>query len=88
MQKRWLVKSPIETSKVEELRSELKVDRVVSELLLQREITTFDQAQAFFRPSITELHDPFLMKDMDRAVKRINLAISKNERIKCRRLVY
>ena len=81
MQKRWLVKSPIETSKVEELRSELKVDRVVSELLLQREITTFDQAQAFFRPSITELHDPFLMKDMDRAVKRINLAISKNERI-------
>ena len=81
MQKRWLVKSPIETSKVEELRSELKVDRVVSELLLQRDITTFDQAQAFFRPSITELHDPFLMKDMDRAVKRINLAISKNERI-------
>ena len=81
MQKRWLVKSPIETSKVEELRSELKVDRVVSELLLQREIITFDQAQAFFRPSITELHDPFLMKDMDRAVERINLAISKNERI-------
>lgn len=81
MQKRWLVKSPIETSKVEELRSELKVDRVVSELLLQRAITTFDQAQAFFRPSITELHDPFLMKDMDRAVERINLAISKNERI-------
>ena len=81
MQKRWLVKSPIETSKVEELRSELKVDRVVSELLLQRDITTFDQAQAFFRPSITELHDPFLMKDMDRAVERINLAISKNERI-------
>ncbi len=81
MQKKWLVKSPIETSKVEELRSALKVDRVVSELLLQREITTFDQAQAFFRPSITELHDPFLMKDMDRAVERINLAISKNERI-------
>ena len=81
MQKKWLVKSPIESSKVEELRSALKVDRVVSELLLQREITTFDQAQAFFRPSITELHDPFLMKDMDRAVERINLAISKNERI-------
>jgi single-stranded-DNA-specific exonuclease len=81
MQKRWLVKSPIETSKVEELRSGLKVDRVVSELLLQREIKTFDQAQAFFRPSITELHDPFLMRDMDKAVERINLAISKNEKI-------
>ena len=81
MQKKWLVKSPIETAKVEELRSALKVDRVVSELLLQREITTFDQAQAFFRPSINELHDPFFMKDMDRAVERINLAISKNERI-------
>ena len=81
MQKRWLVKSPIETSKVEELRSALKVDRVVSELLLQREINTFEQAQAFFRPSITELHDPFLMKDMHRAVERINLAIYKNEKI-------
>ena len=81
MQKRWLVKSPIETSKVEELRSALKVDRVVSELLLQREIKTFDQAQAFFRPSINELHDPFLMRDMDKAVERINLAISKNEKI-------
>ena len=81
MQKKWLVKSPIETSKVEELRSALKVDRVVSELLLQREIKTFDQAQAFFRPSITELHDPFLMRDMDKAVERINLAISKNEKI-------
>ncbi len=81
MQKRWLIKSPIETSKVEKLRSELKVDRVVSELLLQREIKTFEQAQAFFRPSITELHDPFLMKDMNRAVERINLAISKNEKI-------
>jgi single-stranded-DNA-specific exonuclease len=81
MQKRWLVKSPIETSKVEELRSGLKVDRVVSELLLQREIKTFDQAQAFFRPSITEIHDPFLMRDMDKAVERINLAISKNEKI-------
>ena len=81
MQKRWLVKSPIETLKVEELGSALKVDRIVSELLLQREITTFDQAQAFFRPSINELHDPFLMKDMDRAVERINLAISNNEKI-------
>ena len=81
MQKRWLVKSPIETSKVEELRSALKVDRVVSELLLQREIKTFDKAQAFFRPSITELHNPFLMRDMDKAVERINLAISKNEKI-------
>ena len=81
MQKKWLIKSPIETSNVEELRSTLKVDRIVSELLLQREIKTFDEAQAFFRPSITELHDPFLMRDMDKAVERINLAISKNEKI-------
>jgi single-stranded-DNA-specific exonuclease len=81
MQKKWLIKSPIEISKVEELRSALKVDKVVSELLLQREIRTFEQAQAFFRPSITELHDPFLMKDMNKAVDRINLAISKNEKI-------
>lgn len=81
MQKRWLIKSPIDTSIVEQFRSELKVDRIVSELLLQRNITTFEQAQAFFRPSLNELHDPFLMKDMDKAVKRINKAISKNEKI-------
>ena len=81
MQKKWLVKTPIETKIVEEFRSTLKIDRIVSQLLLQRKIINFDEAQAFFRPDISEIHNPFLMKDMDRAVDRINLAISNNEKI-------
>ena len=79
MQKKWLVKTPIESKIVEEFRSTLKIDRIVSQLLLQRKIINFDEAQAFFRPDISEIHNPFLMKDMDRAVDRINLAISNNE---------
>jgi len=81
MQKKWLVKTPIESKIVEEFRSTLKIDRIVSQLLLQRKIINFDEAQAFFRPDISEIHNPFLMKDMDRAVDRINLAISNNEKI-------
>jgi len=81
MQKKWLVKSPSNSSSVEQIGSTLKVDRVVSQLLIQREITTFEQAEAFFRPNIDELHNPFLMKDMDRAVERINSAFENNEKI-------
>ena len=81
MQKRWLVKTPNESSIVEEFRSTLKIDRIVSQLLLQRDITSFDEAQAFFRPDLSGIHDPFLMKDMDRAVDRINVAILNNEKI-------
>lgn len=81
MQKKWLIKTPIEPTKVEELRSLLKVDRVVAELLLQRGIDTFEQAESFFRPSLTDLHDPFLMKDMAKAVNRINQAFKENEKI-------
>lgn len=81
MQKRWLVNSPLEDELVADFRSELKVDRIVATLLLQRNIQSFDAAQSFFRPSITELHDPFLMKDMDRAVERLNDAILNNEKI-------
>jgi single-stranded-DNA-specific exonuclease len=61
MQKRWLVKSPIESTIVEAFRSELKVDPIIAELLLQRGINTFNEAQTFFRPSLDQLHNPFLM---------------------------
>lgn len=81
MQKRWLIKTPVESTRVEEFRSKLKVDRIVAELLLQRGINTFEDAEAFFRPNLKQLHDPFLMKDMKEAVERVNLAISKNEKI-------
>lgn len=81
MQKKWLVKSPIQSTLVEAFRSELKVDPIVAELLLQRGITTFDEAQAFFRPSLSDLHNPFLMKGMADAVDIIEDAIMTKKRI-------
>jgi len=81
MQKKWLLKAPPSQSKIEELRSELKIDRIVSSLLLQRDIASFESAQAFFRPKLEDLHDPFLMKDMDLAINRIEKAFTKKEKI-------
>lgn len=81
MQKRWLVNTTIDSTTVEEFRSVLKVDEVIAELLLQRGIATFEEAQKFFRPSLDELHDPFLMKDMKEAVERLQEAIENQERI-------
>ena len=81
MQKRWLVKTPVESTTLEEFRSTLKVDRIVAELLMQRGITSFEDAETFFRPKLDQLHNPFLMKDLKRAVDRVNLAIAKGEKI-------
>ncbi len=66
---------------VNQLQSELKIHPKLCQLLVQRGIDTFEKAREFFRPEIAHLHDPFLMKDMHAAIDRINLAISKNERI-------
>ncbi|GAB5417231.1 MAG: single-stranded-DNA-specific exonuclease RecJ [Crocinitomicaceae bacterium] len=81
MQKKWLVKSPQDRTDVEAFRSKLKIDPVVAELLLQRNITTYDTAHAFFRPDLSTLHDPFLMKDMDAAVERLQEAIEQQEKV-------
>lgn len=81
MQKRWFVRAPQDSTTVEEFRSELKVDAVVAELLLQRGIDTYKKAEAFFRPKLEHLHDPFLMKDMDVAVERLIDAIIKKEKV-------
>jgi single-stranded-DNA-specific exonuclease len=81
MQKRWLIKTPSDTTIIEQIRSILKIDPIVSQLLAHRGIDSFEGAEQFFRPKLKELHNPFLMKDMDRAVERINLAIEKGEKI-------
>ena len=81
MEKKWHIKNGQESSKIEALRVELKVDRIVAELLLQRGIDDFKKAQEFFRPDLNNLHDPFLMKDMDKAVARIAQAIKNKERV-------
>jgi len=81
MQKKWLVKSPIERTLVETFRSKLKIDPVVAELLLQRDVTTFEDAHSFFRPDLSSLHDPFLMKDMTAAVERLQEAIDEQQKV-------
>ncbi|MBO9660096.1 MAG: single-stranded-DNA-specific exonuclease RecJ, partial [Chitinophagaceae bacterium] len=80
MQKRWTIKK-VDPVAEEELRQVLKIHPVLCRLLIQRGITTFDAAREFFRPDINHLHDPWLMKDMDKAVDRIIQAISREEKI-------
>ena len=78
---RWTLKPKPELSKVEDLKKSLQVDDIVATLLLQRDIETYEVAKTYFRPSFEDLHDPFLMKDMDKAVARIESAIQQGENI-------
>lgn len=78
---RWTLKPKPDSKTVEDLQNTLQVDRSVSTLLIQRGIDTYEAAKTFFRPSLDDLHDPFLMKDMDLAVARIETALSKNENV-------
>jgi single-stranded-DNA-specific exonuclease len=78
---RWTLQSKPEKEQVQKLQNELQVDEIIATLLVQRGITTFDQAKTFFRPTLNDLHNPYLMKDMDKAVSRIEKAIANEENI-------
>jgi single-stranded-DNA-specific exonuclease len=78
---RWTILPKPDTQKAGQLSEKLGVEPIISNLLLQRGIETFEDAKHFFRPSLEELHNPFLMKDMDLAVARIQKAISNEENI-------
>jgi len=78
---RWKLKSETDPEITSKLAQDLGVDYTLAKLLVQRNIETFDQAKAFFRPNLKNLHNPFLMKDMNKAVERIELAIAANENI-------
>ncbi len=78
---RWTLKPKGSSTIIQELGKSLNVDNLIAELLVQRGIETYDQAKKFFRPSLDDLHDPFLMKDMDKAVSRIEKAIANSENI-------
>jgi len=80
MEKKWTLQKSDENL-VENLSAELKVNKIVAHLLVLRGISTYEQAEKFFRPDIKDLHDPFLMKGMKDAVDRIELAIKKGEKI-------
>ena len=81
MEAKWNIANPADQEKVGALALALGIDRVLAELLVQRGIDTFEQARAFFRPNLQDLHDPFLMKDMAAAVERLHKAISSGEKI-------
>jgi single-stranded-DNA-specific exonuclease len=81
MEKRWVVKEKGDTAIVKRLAGALGVSESLANLMAQRNISTAEEATAFFNPSLDYLHDPFLMKDMNIAVDRISTAVKKNERI-------
>jgi single-stranded-DNA-specific exonuclease len=80
MEKRWNLISA-DSATVRALQDALKIHPILCELLVQRGISDFDAAKQFFRPSLDHLHDPWLMKDMRKAVDRINEALKANQKI-------
>ena len=80
-ERQWIVKAPADAEKAARLSTELGIDRVLADLLVQRGVETFEQARSFFRPRLEDLHNPFLMKDMDKAVERLHQAITEGQKI-------
>ncbi|MBQ9311057.1 MAG: single-stranded-DNA-specific exonuclease RecJ [Bacteroidales bacterium] len=78
---KWVISEPAPADKVNSLSAEVGIDKVLASLLVKRGVETFEQARAFFRPSLENLHDPFLMKDMDKAVERLHKAVEGGEKI-------
>ncbi|WP_214229417.1 single-stranded-DNA-specific exonuclease RecJ [Pedobacter sp. B4-66] len=81
MKKRWVqaVKGNTETTDL--LAQQLNIDNSLAQVLIQRGVSSFDIARDFFRPQMSFLHDPFLMKDMDKAIERIDTALAKGEKV-------
>lgn len=81
MENRWTAKSLPNSELISQLSDNLNISNSISAILLQREIDNKEKAQAFFRPQLSDLHDPFLMKDMDRAISRIKSAVNTQEKM-------
>ena len=81
IEKKWILREGSDNATVRRLSSELGVDPVLAELLVQRGVYTFEQARSFFRPALADLHDPFLMTDMEQAVTRVHTAVTGREKI-------
>ena len=81
MNKRWVIKERGDPEIVQRLSHELNINTLLTNLLVQRGIKTFNEARSFFRPKLLHLHDPFLLKDMDKAIERIENAIRRQEKI-------
>ncbi len=81
MEKRWVLNETADRNKVEILATTLNIDKSLATILVQRGISSFEEAKFFFRPQLAQLHDPFLMRDMETAIERIEQAIIAQERI-------
>ena len=81
MEKRWLLKSIPDSDQIEKLSKAINVNWFLTAILLQRGVQEFDDAKNYFRPTLDHLHDPFLMKDMDKAIERLRLALDRDEKI-------
>src|SRR5690554_4843739 len=81
MEYRWKIKDRADHQAVASLSKEINVNYTLANLLVNREVDNFQQAKDFFRPDLDKLHDPFLMKDMDKAVDRLAAAIANEEKI-------
>ena len=79
--KKWIVREPGNPALVRQLASELGIDQTLANLLVQRKIKSQSEARAFLKPQLEQLHDPFLMKDMDKAVARLTTALESKEKI-------
>ena len=81
MEKRWALKHKGDAALVTGIASALGIENALAELLVQRGITSFEEAKAFFRPDLSQLHDPFLLNDMDKAIDRIEAAKTQGQKI-------
>ena len=81
METKWILNQSVDKQQVAEIVKVLNIDENLATLLVQRGITNYEEAKTFFRPSLSQLHDPFLMKDMDKAVDRVLRAINDGEKV-------
>ena len=81
IEKRWVVKPQGDPATAAMLAAALRISPVLANLLVQRGIDTVEKAEKFFKPSLADLHDPFLMKDMEKAVERVERAVANQEKI-------
>ena len=81
METKWILNQTVDKQQVAEIVKVLNIDENLATLLVQRGISNYEEAKTFFRPSLSQLHDPFLMKDMDKAVERVLRAIEKGEKV-------
>ena len=81
METKWILHQPVDKQQVADIVKVLNIDENLATLLVQRGITNYEEAKTFFRPSLSQLHDPFLMKDMDKAVERVMRAINDGEKV-------